>query len=141
MNLAGWSISVGFSTICFAAASAPVEPLHHGLAENIIYRSGPGIGRCRESRAVNPVSGEGMEPATLPRGRKASGSVVWRQPLFSISGEKRSREAVFLRAIADEVDVLEEEIVSRMTTETGLPEGVVVWRRGEPADSYVCEPP
>ena len=66
-----------------------------------------------------------MEPAYLAEGEESVEAACNLAAAAFLDFRERSgvEKAVFLRAIADEVDVLEEEIVSRMTTETGLPEG------------------
>ena len=87
--------------------------------------AGRGSGGAGESRAVNPVSGEEMEPAYLAEGEESVEAVCSLAAAAFVDFRERSgvEKAGFLRAIADEVDALEEEIVSRMTRETGLPEG------------------
>ena len=84
-----------------------------------------GTGGAGESRAVNPASGEELDPVYRAEGeetveavcRLAAGAFV---EFREKSGEEK---AVFLRTIADEIDAVEEEIVVRMTAETALPEG------------------
>ena len=84
-----------------------------------------GNGGAGEAKAVNPTTREEMEPAYLS---ESDETVVEACRLageaFRVYREKSGREkAAFLRAIADEIDAVEEDIVERMTAETALPEG------------------
>lgn len=84
---------------------------------------GPGGGG--EWKAVNPATGEALEPAYQKETEDNVAEVcevAWEafQQYSKTSGKEK---AAFLRAIADEIDALEEDIVERMNAETALPEG------------------
>nr|NIP98826.1 aldehyde dehydrogenase family protein [Akkermansiaceae bacterium] len=87
--------------------------------------AGRGIGGGGEARAVNPATGEELEPAYLAETKQCVDAVCRLAAYaFREYREKSGKEkAAFLRAIADEIDKVEEDIVARMTAETALPEG------------------
>jgi len=87
--------------------------------------AGRGSGGGGESKAVNPSTGEELEPAYLAETEKGAAEVCrLAGQAFLEYREKSGREkSMFLRAIADEIDAVEEDIVARMTAETALPEG------------------
>lgn len=76
-------------------------------------------------QAQNPASGEAIEPAYHAANREElDRAVELAGQAFTSYGKSSGEErAVFLRAIADEIDAVEEEIVPRMMAETALPEG------------------
>lgn len=84
-----------------------------------------GTGGGGEWKAVNPASGEELEPefqGEMPTAVEeacllaAEASAAYRE-------KSGAEKGAFLRAIADEIDAVEEAIVERMTAETALPEG------------------
>ncbi|MDG2488884.1 MAG: aldehyde dehydrogenase (NADP(+)) [Roseibacillus sp.] len=87
--------------------------------------AGRGSGGAGESRAVNPASGEEIGPAYLAEGEESVEAACRLAAAAFADFRERSgvEKAGFLRSIADEMDLVEEEIVERMTRETGLPEG------------------
>ena len=84
-----------------------------------------GSGGAGESKAVNPVTGEELEPAYLAETEESAAEVCrLAGEAFHDYREKSGKEqAAFPRAIADEIDAVEEDIVVRMGAETALPEG------------------
>ena len=84
-----------------------------------------GTGGAGESRAVNPASGEELDPGYRAEGEETVEAVCRLAAAAFVEFREKSGEekAVFLRTIADEIDAVEEEIVVRMTAETALPEG------------------
>ena len=84
-----------------------------------------GTGGAGEDRAVNPVSGEELDPVYHAEGEETVEAVCRLAAAAFVEFREKSGEekAVFLRTIADEIDAVEEEIVVRMTAETALPEG------------------
>ncbi|MEO1834194.1 MAG: aldehyde dehydrogenase (NADP(+)) [Akkermansiaceae bacterium] len=84
-----------------------------------------GSGGAGESKAVNPTTGEELEPVYLSEGEESVEEACrLATEAFLEYREKSGKEkATFLRTIADEIDAVEEEIVARMSAETALPEG------------------
>lgn len=87
--------------------------------------AGRGQGGGGEARAVNPSTHEEMEPAY--RFETESGveeACRLAGEAFCEYREKSGKEkAAFLRAIAEEIEAVEEDVVARMSAETALPEG------------------
>lgn len=75
-------------------------------------------------QAQNPKTGEELEVVFHAEDEAGVDQAVnLAQEAFQTYGESSSAErANFLRAIADEIDAIEEEIVPRMMAESGLPE-------------------
>ena len=86
--------------------------------------AGRGSGGAGEYHAVNPVSGEEIDPAYLAEGEESVGAAcnLAEEAFVDFRGRSGLERAEFLKAIADEIDAAEEEIVDRMTRETALPE-------------------
>ena len=87
--------------------------------------AGRGTGGAGEARAVNPVSGEKLDPVYHAEGEETVEAVcrLAAEAFEDYRGRSGREKAAFLRTIADEIDAVEEEIVARMTVETALPEG------------------
>ena len=85
-------------------------------------KRGQGAGGSWQAR--NPATGEDLE--TVFRAEDEGGlneAVALAEEAFLSYGESSSEvRAAFLRAIADEIDAIEEAIVPRMMAETALPE-------------------
>lgn len=94
--------------------------------------AGRGSGGGGEAKAVNPATGESLEPAYLAEtDRGVAEACRLAREAFLVYREKSGKEkAEFLRAIAHEIEAAEEEIVARMTAETALPEGRCRMERG-----------
>jgi NADP-dependent aldehyde dehydrogenase len=84
-----------------------------------------GEGRGETWQATNPATGEELEPVFYAETLEGlDRAVALAEDAFVTYGESSGDErAKFLRAIADEIDAVEDAIVSRMTAETALPEG------------------
>ena len=84
-----------------------------------------GAGGEGESRAVNPVSGEELDPPYQAESEETVEEVcrLAAESFEEYRGKSGKEKAALLRAIADEIDGVEEAIVARMTAETALPEG------------------
>ncbi|HAT19499.1 MAG TPA: aldehyde dehydrogenase (NADP(+)), partial [Verrucomicrobiales bacterium] len=87
--------------------------------------AGRGTGGAGEARAANPVSGEKLDPVYHSEGEETVEAVcrLAAEAFENYRGRSGREKATFLRTIADEIDAVEEEIVTRMTVETALPEG------------------
>ena len=79
--------------------------------------AGRGSGGAGEYHAVNPVSGEEIDPAYLAEGEESVGAAcnLAEEAFVDFRGRSGLERAEFLKAIADEIDAAEEEIVDRMT--------------------------
>lgn len=75
-------------------------------------------------QATNPATGEELEVVFHAENEAGlDKAVALAEEAFASYGESSSQvRAEFLRAIADEIDAIEEEIVPRMMAETALPE-------------------
>ncbi|MBJ07036.1 MAG: aldehyde dehydrogenase (NADP(+)) [Verrucomicrobiaceae bacterium] len=84
-----------------------------------------GVGGAGESKAVNPASGEHLDPPYQAEREEIVQQVcrLASEAFEEYRGKSGKDRALLLRAIADEIDGLEDEIVARMTAETALPEG------------------
>ena len=87
--------------------------------------AGRGTGGAGEARAANPVSGEKLDPVYHSEGEETVEAVcrLAAEAFENYRGRSGREKATFLRTIADEIDAVEQEIVTRMTVETALPEG------------------
>ena len=76
-------------------------------------------------QAKNPATGEALEPIYYAATTKElDRAISVANEAFTTYGESSSRvRSVFLRAIAEEIDAREDEIVARMMSESALPEG------------------
>lgn len=76
-------------------------------------------------QAKNPTTGEALETLFhAASSEELDKAVSLAGEAFATYGKSSGKErAEFLRAIADEIDAVEEEIVPRMMAETALPEG------------------
>ncbi|NNC87751.1 MAG: aldehyde dehydrogenase (NADP(+)) [Akkermansiaceae bacterium] len=84
-----------------------------------------GTGGGGEWKAVNPATGEELEPAYIGETEKNVDAAcrLAEEASREYRGKSGAEKAAFLRTIADEIDGLEDEIVTRMTAESALPEG------------------
>jgi NADP-dependent aldehyde dehydrogenase len=84
-----------------------------------------GTGGAGESRAVNPTTGEQLDPVYLAEGEETVDKVCAMAAAAFVEYREKSgsEKAAFLRTIADEIDAVEDDIVARMNAETALPEG------------------
>ena len=91
-------------------------------------------------QATNPATGEELEVVFHAENEAGlDKAVALAEEAFASYGESSSQvRAEFLRAIADEIDAIEEEIVPRMMAETALPELAVVGKRGVRWVSCAC---
>lgn len=87
--------------------------------------AGRGSGGGGESRAVNPTTGEELEPAYQAETEESVAEVCQQAAAAFVEYRDKSgaEKAAFLRTIAEEIEAREEDIVARMTAETALPEG------------------
>lgn len=76
-------------------------------------------------QAQNPSTGEALEPTYhAATEEELDRAINLADAAFTSYGESSNKDrSAFLRAIAEEIDAREEEIVPRMMAETGLPEG------------------
>ena len=74
---------------------------------------------------MNPVSGEELDPPYQAESEETVEEVcrLAAESFEEYRGKSGKEKAALLRAIADEIDGVEEAIVARMTAETALPEG------------------
>ena len=89
-------------------------------------------GTRKEFRAINPATGEQIEPAYAggsPAELERACQLAWDafDSYREISLDKR---AAFLEAIAEEIEALGDTLIKRAVDETGLPQGRVEGERG-----------
>ncbi|MCU0795931.1 MAG: aldehyde dehydrogenase (NADP(+)) [Akkermansiaceae bacterium] len=91
-----------------------------------------GADSAARSHAVNPASGEKLDPAyAAPSADEVEQAILLAEQAFPVYSALSGRErAAFLRAIATEIEAVADDIAERGPWETGLPEARM---RGETA--------
>ena len=104
--------------------------------------SGKGEGAGGTWQAKNPKTGEELEVVFHAEDESGLNQAVsLAEEAFKSYGETSSeKRAEFLRAIADEIDAIEEEIVPRMMAESGLPEPRCRGEKGRTVGQLKCLP-
>ncbi len=95
------------------------------LGQNLIDGSWVG---SENQRASDDLDGQSFAQATAAQVDDACCAA--RRDFRAYAGKSRAERAAFLRTIAEQMDVLEEEITQTAMAETGLPEARLVGERG-----------
>jgi alpha-ketoglutaric semialdehyde dehydrogenase len=83
-------------------------------------------------KAVNPANGQQLDGDFYPASEAAVDKAMQlaKQAFITYKQIGKDRKAAFLRAIADEIDLLGDELIERASAESGLPVGRLQGERG-----------